>query len=78
MKQQQQQQTAAESTEPHYTAEQVAEFWNLDPISVRRMFRDEPGVLKFGNAESTYKRTRSAPTRRFASRSQFWIASTGA
>lgn len=52
----QQQQTAAASTEPHYTAEQVAEFWSLDANSVRRVFRDEPGVLKFGNDKSTYQK----------------------
>lgn len=50
-----QQQTAA-AQEPHFTPEQVAEFWSLDANSVRRIFREEPGVLKFGNAKSTYKK----------------------
>jgi hypothetical protein len=51
-----QQQQSVASTEPHYTAEQVAEFWHLDANSVRRVFRDEPGVLKFGNGKSTYQK----------------------
>lgn len=42
--------------EPHYTPDEVAGFWHLNANSVRRMFRDEPGVLKFGNGKSTYKK----------------------
>lgn len=41
------------ATEPHYSPEQVAEMWNLDPNSIRRIFRDEDGVLRFGRAVST-------------------------
>jgi hypothetical protein len=51
-----QQQQSVASTEPHYTPEQVAEFWSLDTNSVRRIFRAEPGVLKFGNEKSTYQK----------------------
>ena len=39
--------------EPHYTLDQIAKWWNLDVESVRRMFKAEPGVLRFGNARST-------------------------
>lgn len=43
-------------TETHYTPDEVAANWHLDTNSVRRIFRDEPGVLKFGNGRSTYKK----------------------
>ena len=49
--------TIAALTAPTYhTPQQVAELWALDPASVRRIFRNEPGVLKFGNGKSTYKK----------------------
>lgn len=54
-----QQQTLAvpgTATEPHFTPEQVAKFLNLDTNSVRRRFRDLDGVMKFGNAKSTYQK----------------------
>lgn len=43
-------------TETHYTPDEVAQAWHLDANSVRRIFRAEPGVLKFGNGRSTYKK----------------------
>ncbi len=48
--------TLVKPDEPHYTPEQVAEWWALDPKTIRRMFRDEEGVLKFGNERSTYQK----------------------
>jgi hypothetical protein len=48
------------ATEPHYSPEQVAQLWQLDPKSIRRIFRDEDGVLCFGRAVST--RTKRAYT----------------
>jgi hypothetical protein len=49
--------TSPTITAPLYlTPQQVAELWALDPASIRRIFRDEPGVLKFGNGKSTYKK----------------------
>ena len=51
---------ATPATEPHYSPEQIGELWNLDPKSVRRIFRDEDGVLCFGRAVST--RTKRAYT----------------
>jgi hypothetical protein len=47
---------SAAVTEPHFTPDQVAKDLNLDANSVRRFFRDEPGVLMFGNNKSTYKK----------------------
>jgi predicted transcriptional regulator len=32
--------------ERHYTVQQIAELWGISPQSVRRLFDDEPGVLK--------------------------------
>ena len=36
--------------ERHYTAKQLGGLWGLDESTVRRMFQDEPGVLKIGKA----------------------------
>jgi len=33
--------------ERHYTPQQLAELWILDESTVRRLFLDEPGVLKY-------------------------------
>lgn len=39
--------TAAEAaTERHYTPQEIAEIWQVDPNTVRRLFRDRPGVLR--------------------------------
>lgn len=32
--------------ERHYTPQDLAKLWILDESTIRRMFRDEPGVLK--------------------------------
>jgi hypothetical protein len=32
----------------HYTPQELAELWGFDPATIRRMFIDEPGVLKEG------------------------------
>ncbi len=32
--------------EKHYSVDEIAELWGISPQSVRRLFRDEPGVLK--------------------------------
>jgi hypothetical protein len=34
--------------ERHFTPKQLAELWGFDPNTIRRMFIDEPGVLKVG------------------------------
>lgn len=36
------------STERHFRPEEVAEIWGVDTTTVRRVFRDVPGVLKLG------------------------------
>jgi hypothetical protein len=43
-------------SEPHYTVAQVAEMWNLSEDAVRRLFRQEPGVLVFGDPNPRRKR----------------------
>jgi hypothetical protein len=32
-------------TERHYTCAEIAEMWNMHPVTVRELFRNEPGVL---------------------------------
>lgn len=36
--------------ERHYRARELAEIWSLDESTVRRLFQDEPGVLKIGRS----------------------------
>jgi AraC-like DNA-binding protein len=45
--------TLTQPDEPHYTPEQVAEWWQLHPKTVQRMFRHEEGVFIFGNEHTT-------------------------
>jgi hypothetical protein len=42
--------------EPHYSVPQVAELWHISEKIVRRLFEDEEGVLRWGNAETARKR----------------------
>ena len=42
--------------ERHYTPKELAELWRLDESTVRRMFQDETGVLKIGQAGRRNKR----------------------
>ena len=34
----------------HYTPQELAALWRLDESTIRRMFLDEPGVMKFGKS----------------------------
>lgn len=34
--------------EPHFSPQDLAGLWKLDDSTIRRMFMDEPGVLKIG------------------------------
>jgi hypothetical protein len=34
----------------HFTPAQLAELWKFDQTTIRRMFQDEPGVMKEGKA----------------------------
>jgi len=36
--------------ERHFTPKQLADLWALDESTVRRIFQDEPGVLKIGKS----------------------------
>lgn len=41
--------TAITAFEKHYTVTQVAQMWGVSANTVRRIFRDMPGVLKLSN-----------------------------
>jgi AraC-like DNA-binding protein len=43
-------------TERHYSAKELAEMWGLSPTAIRRLFRDEPGVLRFGKEKRGHQR----------------------
>lgn len=34
----------------HFTAAELAEIWKLDETTIRRLFQDEPGVLRIGKS----------------------------
>jgi hypothetical protein len=36
--------------EQHFTPQQLADLWVLHESTIRRLFLDEPGVLKYGNS----------------------------
>lgn len=42
--------------EKHYTPKELGEIWQLDESTVRRMFQDEPDVLKIGQTGRRQKR----------------------
>jgi len=44
------------ATEQHYTVPQVAAMWGCSKQTVRRLFQDEPDVLRVGSEEQRYKR----------------------
>lgn len=44
------QQIADTAFERHFTPQQLAELWRLDESTIRRIFVDEPGVLKYGKS----------------------------
>lgn len=44
--------------ETHYTVLEIAKLWKVSPQTVRRIFGDEDGVLKFGSPETRFKRKR--------------------
>ena len=43
-------------TERHFSANELAELWGLSPAAIRRMFRNEPGVLRFGKEKKGHQR----------------------
>ena len=42
--------------EKHFTISEVASLWQLSEDTIRKIFRDQPGVLKIGSAEKRRKR----------------------
>jgi hypothetical protein len=42
--------------EPHLTAQQIAKMWNLSPDAIRRIFRNESGVVQIKKERSGSKR----------------------
>jgi hypothetical protein len=46
----------ATSLEPHYSPTEVAEAWGVSTNTVRRMFKDEPGVLVIEPAPGRFSR----------------------
>ncbi len=49
--------------ERHYKPSEIAEAWQMSEDSIRRIFQDEPGVLKIG--EGTHVAGRKYVRRRF-------------
>jgi hypothetical protein len=49
-------QPQADPFERHYTSQEVGELWHLDASTIRRIFQDEPGVLKIGQIGRRSKR----------------------
>lgn len=44
--------------EKHYSVREVSEMWGYSEDTIRRIFRDEKGVLKLGSPETRFKRKR--------------------
>lgn len=42
--------------EKHYSVSELANIWNLSDNTIRRIFENEPGVLKWGAKEGRFKR----------------------
>ena len=42
--------------EQHYSVYEVSQMWGLSEKTIRRIFSDEPGVVKWGQDESRFKR----------------------
>jgi hypothetical protein len=42
--------------EAHYTVQEIAEKWHLSEKVVRKLFRNEPGVIKIDAEECRFKR----------------------
>jgi AraC-like DNA-binding protein len=43
-------------TERHYSVKELAQMWGLSATAIRRLFRDEPGVLRFGKEKRGHQR----------------------
>jgi hypothetical protein len=43
-------------TERHYSVKELAEMWGLSSAAIRRLFGNEPGVLRFGKEKKGHQR----------------------
>jgi AraC-like DNA-binding protein len=43
-------------TERHYSVKEIAQCWGLSETAIRRLFRNEPGVLCFGKERRGHQR----------------------
>lgn len=43
-------------SERHYSVKQIGEMWGLSSAAIRRIFRNEPGVLRFGRRKLGHQR----------------------
>lgn len=43
-------------TERHFSIRELAESWGLSPAAIRRLFRNEPGVIRFGKENKGHRR----------------------
>ena len=48
--------SAGVAFEKHYCVSEVSELWGLSERTIRRIFTDEPGVIKWENGETRFKR----------------------
>lgn len=44
------------SSERHYSVSEISKMWSLSERTVKRMFQDEPGVIRWGREERLHKR----------------------
>jgi hypothetical protein len=44
------------SLEKHYSVTDLAQLWSLSEKTIRRIFVNEPGVVKWGHQEQRFKR----------------------
>jgi len=44
--------------EKHYSVQQISKMWGYSEETIRRLFRNEKGVLKIGSPETRFKRKR--------------------
>jgi hypothetical protein len=44
------------SSERHYSVAELGKLWNLSEKTIRRMFENEPGVLRWGKSEARVQR----------------------
>ena len=48
--------TSDPALEKHYSVLELAQMWGLSEKTIRRIFNNEPGVVKWGHEEGRFKR----------------------